>query len=268
MNKKVQILICLFVVLVQLVGCGKLSDKELQEASHKYEKSLQALCDEYGLTDASIEVGNTFGTRNEKNKIYIESATVTSDMFSELTGEKAFAFAKEFDGLDDICFEDNNDIHISFIAYIISNENRFEYESEKGFEYLMYEYNNSVVTYKDDKLMYNIFDNKEYENVDFDDSTTDSNASSEIYNEVTDSDTKISILICAEDVVSSNLKSPSSAKFCNTSDAKVYSNGGEDYTVIGFVDADNAFGANIRTNFIVTLTYTGEGYKNGSVIFE
>lgn len=38
--------------------------------------------------------------------------------------------------------------------------------------------------------------------------------------------------------------------------------------VVGWVDAENSYGAKIRTNFIVTLTLTEKGYKNGYVIFD
>lgn len=87
------------------------------------------------------------------------------------------------------------------------------------------------------------------------------------YTEVTDSDKKIDVWVCAQDIVEKNLKSPNSADFCNITEAKVYSNGGDDYTAIGYVDADNSFGTSIRNNFVVTLTYTGSGYKNGKVTF-
>ena len=98
-------------------------------------------------------------------------------------------------------------------------------------------------------------------------SKPDSNTLNNAY-EVTDDDTKINVWVCAQDIVSNNLKSPSSAKFCYITDSTILCNGGNDYTVKGYVDADNSYGANIRSNFTATLTYTQDGYKNGNVIFE
>ena len=74
--------------------------------------------------------------------------------------------------------------------------------------------------------------------------------------------------ICAQDIVEQNLKAPASAKFCKSYEATVTYTGASDYKVEGYVDAENGFGANIRTNFTVTLTLTQEGYKNGLVTFD
>ncbi len=73
--------------------------------------------------------------------------------------------------------------------------------------------------------------------------------------------------VCAQDIVNSNLKAPSTAKFCSYTEATVTHSGGSDYTVEGYVDAENSYGAKIRTNFTVTLTLTEKGYKNGYVTF-
>lgn len=70
---------------------------------------------------------------------------------------------------------------------------------------------------------------------------------------------------CAKDIVLSSLKSPSTAEFCSYSEANILYNGGTAYTVYGYVDAQNSFGAMLRSNFTVTLTLTEQGYKNGSV---
>lgn len=74
--------------------------------------------------------------------------------------------------------------------------------------------------------------------------------------------------VCAQDIVEAKLKSPSSAKFCKYPDATITYCGDADYMVVGWVDAENSYGAKIRTSFIVTLTLTEKGYKNGYVIFD
>jgi hypothetical protein len=77
--------------------------------------------------------------------------------------------------------------------------------------------------------------------------------------------------VCAQDVVKKNLKSPSSAKFCLMSEATIHYNGedggGSRYTVSGYVDAQNSFGATIRKNFTVNLTVTKDGYKRATCTF-
>ena len=84
---------------------------------------------------------------------------------------------------------------------------------------------------------------------------------------VTDNGLKMDIWVCAMDIVRNNLKAPSTAKFCLVSEASVYDDGSDNYTVSGWVDAENGFGAKLRSEFIVTLTFTGKGYTNGYVTF-
>ncbi len=64
----------------------------------------------------------------------------------------------------------------------------------------------------------------------------------------------------AEDIVKRELKSPSTAKFCSTRDATI-TRSGNTWTVSGWVDAQNSFGATIRNNFTVKFTFTqGDSY--------
>lgn len=69
---------------------------------------------------------------------------------------------------------------------------------------------------------------------------------------------------CAQNIVEGNLKSPSTAKFCKITEATI-THSGDKYTVKGWVDAQNSFGATVRQNFTVTYTATAKGYKNGMV---
>lgn len=63
----------------------------------------------------------------------------------------------------------------------------------------------------------------------------------------------ISAYACAQNAVKNRLKSPSTAKFCSYTDAKITLSGNI-YTVSGYVDAQNGFGATIRSKFTVKLT--------------
>lgn len=160
------IILCflLIVITVLLASCGGLSDSELSIIASEYKTSLESLCNEYGLSNATIEVGNSFSTRDTKNNIYVESATVRCDEFNNLTAEKAFSFAKEFDHLGSNFFDSDN-ANVSFTALIYGkNEQLYSYEVKKSstttFEYLM-RYNNAAVTYADGKLVYDIFNSSE-----------------------------------------------------------------------------------------------------------
>lgn len=71
---------------------------------------------------------------------------------------------------------------------------------------------------------------------------------------------------CATLIVKDYLKAPSTAKFCKLSDATVTHLGNGEYKVTGWVDAENSYGAMIRSDFIVTYTATEKGFKNGNAI--
>lgn len=74
--------------------------------------------------------------------------------------------------------------------------------------------------------------------------------------------------LCAKDIVEDSLKAPSTAKFCKLSDATITRSNNGDYIVRGWVEAENSYGAMLRSDFVVTYTPTESGYKNGSAIIE
>ena len=64
----------------------------------------------------------------------------------------------------------------------------------------------------------------------------------------------------AKIIVKDHLKAPSTAKFCNTAtEMKATNLGGYKWRVTGWVDAQNSFGAMVRSDFVVTLTLTEKG---------
>jgi hypothetical protein len=62
------------------------------------------------------------------------------------------------------------------------------------------------------------------------------------------------VKIACRDWVKERLKAPATADFANETVSKA----GNRYTVIGAVDAENSFGAKIRTPFVCTATHDGE----------
>jgi hypothetical protein len=69
-----------------------------------------------------------------------------------------------------------------------------------------------------------------------------------------DEDASAYVKIACREWVKERLKAPATADFASESVSKV----GKHYTVTGAVDAENSFGAQIRTPFLCTATHDGE----------
>lgn len=65
----------------------------------------------------------------------------------------------------------------------------------------------------------------------------------------------------AKEMVKAELKAPSTASFPWDSSAYTITKSGNQYTVKGYVDAQNSFGAKIRSKFEACFTYEMEGAK-------
>jgi hypothetical protein len=76
--------------------------------------------------------------------------------------------------------------------------------------------------------------------------------------------------VLAEDVVKSQLKSPSSAKFpFSYADEDVsITKSSNKYTVKSWVEAENSFGETLRSNFTVTMTKSGFKFTVDSCIID
>ena len=69
---------------------------------------------------------------------------------------------------------------------------------------------------------------------------------------------KLIIKMYVEDIIKEKLKSPSTAKFPSLSDWSIYEKSYNTYSVSSYVDAENGFGAEIRTYFSLTVTTDNE----------
>lgn len=77
-------------------------------------------------------------------------------------------------------------------------------------------------------------------------------------------DQKIQVKIWAEDAVTAKLKAPSTATFAKY-DEWSYSRDKDVFTAVAYVDAQNGFGAMIRSNFVVKIKWDGESTQ-GTVL--
>lgn len=68
----------------------------------------------------------------------------------------------------------------------------------------------------------------------------------------------------AQDAVKEELKAPSTAKFPWDYESYVTDNGDGTYTVTSYVDAENSFGAKIRSKFRC-IVHNEDGSGNGTV---
>lgn len=66
--------------------------------------------------------------------------------------------------------------------------------------------------------------------------------------------TRFDAMVIAEKEIKEILKSPSTAKFCSTSDATI-TRSGNTWTVEGWVDAQNGYGATLRKSFTVKFKF-------------
>ncbi len=90
---------------------------------------------------------------------------------------------------------------------------------------------------------------------------TSSQKSSEDPNAWKTRDNKSMAYIMMEDFVKRKLKAPSTAEFPGIFDGKldhVKSLGGQKYRIVSYVDAQNTFGAQIRTRFVGEIQQTSE----------
>lgn len=70
----------------------------------------------------------------------------------------------------------------------------------------------------------------------------------------------------AEKAVKGELKAPSTAKFCKQSECDFESLGNNQYMMTGWVDAENSFGAMIRSDWLIIAELDGTKMKLVSVL--
>lgn len=72
-------------------------------------------------------------------------------------------------------------------------------------------------------------------------------------------------IVAAQTQVKKFLTSPSSAEFSWDTDDYTFEVEGKQVTISGYVDADNAFGASMRSNFEVVVTFLNDDYDKYEV---
>ena len=241
--KKIACVSIALILIMCISSCGIATPEDIEEMVLD---DVVSKCESYGLKNVSVEVSNN----GHLNKYLLFYLTVISSNFNSLSYDEMFKLTEELEAID-FPLDDGDIVMLKdFRSY--------------GSKWKVF--TDSLTIYQNNIEVYNDYENsnahqeveKEEQDIQYGNSFSTS---------VTDNSLKIDIWVCAQKIVKDSLKSPSTADFCKVTEAEVYSNGGDDYTVVGYVDAQNDLGAVVRNDFVVTLTFTGSGFKNGSVIF-
>lgn len=217
----------------------KLSDKEIIEL-------VKQEAEEFGLQE--VEVIQEEKDIYNPNKINL---SIKTSNFDEFDGEDLIAM--------DIGLHKITDYRIT-ISY---------YES-KGDIYICYD-SALIISKNGDESYYNDFENSSSYKKIYEDEEENTN--------ITDKGSSISYLsdeekaVCwsvAIKAVKNNLKSPSSAQFpfSYASDGVTITKSDGIYVVNAYVEADNSFGALIRTKFLVTIERDGDLFTATDILFD
>lgn len=252
MKKKIIIIVGIIIAITVVVSIDPIRTFYYNQ---KYSAQLQQLLKD-GIKDYQY-VQNITIKDIMKRKRYI--ALDMSTDFNSLTREEKYNYMKNDLGseihhiytrwvndnkiYDNKLWENVYGLHneVSIVMNCESKTYKFGYYEDKTSEfgdkknYVLF-HNNYFVDY--DGVVYEFVNDKEIRR----------------YVEVTDKKTLSEVWAMAQLFIKDKLKSPSSAKFPTYGDDKVsitYS--GDYYKITGYVDADNSFGAKIRSTFSLVL---------------
>lgn len=264
------------IIILLLVGCGgKSTAKKLAEYGEEqfltndfnnYLENIRAC----GLSDLTAEISSSYIYEYDFNKkskellLTCQLMNLKSDMIDEYyTIENNQSSSEKLANLmiliHDTAFSDKTYTYeskpLGKVTVRITNgySSEIHIKTSQGRDYEYSYYGDSDIIKVGNKPVYNKKARNNNTNTELPSSITETN--------VTNDDELGTCWALAKDVVKANLKSPSSAKFPFSygSDGVSITNSGNIYTVQAWVDAENSFGANLRSNFIVTMEKSGSG---------
>ena len=219
---------------------------------------------QYDMTDIIVQLSNDFETMDIKDRVVILQK-VDEEISTILTnGKDITGYAALLDDYSaykgskvqvvedlDIDFKSASKTY-TFCIGLYHSRNSISIQGEDGkFGYTTYdlEWNgDTVVSVKENQSSGNYIPvEKDYNSL--------------TYRTVTDDDTLGEVWAMAQSFVKDQLKSPKSADFPTYGDDSVSIKGsGDYYKVTGYVDAENSFGAEIRSTFSLVLKKSGSKY--------
>lgn len=226
--KKIIFVLC---VCLLFVGCSSSNSNPLGLDEEEVKNQILNVAESHGLQDVKINFNGSYESYGG-----LWGFSVTSSNFEDLTYEEMFDLDEDLKdisaGITIDRYRSGDDVYT-----IYSSSRTISKNGEEIFD----DYFNSD-SYKEENP--DISD----EDFDIDDFVV-----------VTDNDTLVKCWIVAEDEIRNQLKSPSGAKFpfaSNSEDVTILESVGGDvkrYSVISWVEAENSFGATLRSDFCVLL---------------
>jgi hypothetical protein len=229
-NKKKKGIIILVIIGIALIGL--LTYRNIKEKD-KIINTIMDVADEYNLENVEIEFINIIRTQG---KYMVKIYTPT---FIELFPNEMFELGK---AMENVC-EKHNTLVASYESSL------FSYEVNTSTQRI---YKNGVMIIDNMQTI----DKNDLINFNFDTSSS----------KITEDEKNICWGLALK-AVKAKLKSPSSAKFpfSYASDSVTITKSGSTYYVNAWVEADNSFGANLRSDFKVTIEKSGSDFSVSSV---
>lgn len=280
--KRICLILLSIMVILSLSACGG-KETAAELAAYGEEQFLQNDFEEYvgnlrnsGLDDLTLECKFSYSydgsydkeTNTLRLRCSLEnfvSSTIDNYFTTDFNGSEGLKLARLMDRLKSAYEYKQYTYTLDGVGTVIVRIDRPDYEivvntpAGRAYEF-EYGYIDSVCMTIDEDWVYSADNEEFYGSSDSNNNNNNSGNSSGNYARHTDSEA----FACAKDILRSYLKSPSTAKFCSFTEAKVTHLGNGEYEVTGWVEAENSFGAKLRQNFTVTYTATSSGYKNGT----
>ena len=234
------------------------------ETDFEMKNSYDGYNTQYDMIDIIVQLSNDFETLDIKDRVVIlqkadeeistiltngkdtTGYTVLLDDYAPYKGSKV----QVVEDLD-IDFKSASKTY-TFCVGLYHSRNRISIQGEDGkFGYTTYDVQwdgDAVVSVKEEQSSGNY-------------TPVEEDYNSLTYQTVTDDDTLGEVWAMAQSFVKDQLKSPKSADFPTYGDSSVsITNSGDYYKVTGYVDAENSFGAEIRSTFSLVLKKGGSKY--------
>lgn len=237
-SKRVVGVILIFVIILFFRRDSISQSIEIRQAINEYKDKVTSLFQQYNIDEVRVEV-----RLKEKDYISVYGTNVYSDEFANLSDEDKFNILEKFESMD---LRSGVPAFIGATEQIIhSNNNQYTYFSMDGVRKIS----------MNGKTIYSVgtpFNTQSS-------STSDTSDTTISYTLTPTDDEKGFAWAVAKREVKNILKSPSTAKFpFSYYNETIKKASGNKFQVKSYVEAQNSFGAMVKTNFIVEFEKTGE----------
>lgn len=236
------------------------------ETDFKLENSYDKYDSQYDMTDVTVKLSNDFETLDINERCAILKK-IDEEIIILLTKDKEDTGYLVMLDSDYVAYKGSN-LHIEEYLNIkfasSSNFYTFDYVRNNNYDYISikedgkFGYTKYDMEWNDNKIVA-IKESESYSNNYHMPAEEDYNSLT--YYTVTNDKTLGEVWAMAQSFIKDQLKSPKSADFPTYGDSNVnITNSGDYYKVTGYVDAENGFGAEIRSTFSLVMKKSGSKY--------